>query len=120
MEGGTEQPSSLQSICHVRACELYPKRTLQADDAHLSVPFVPVCGEGVEFLGRTADGILALSNYRLYLLLKDTYYSIPLGLIEVIEIKEIFCLHVGCKDARLLRLEKCSRCKKGPWFVPML
>ncbi|XP_023704302.1 myotubularin-related protein 3 isoform X4 [Cryptotermes secundus] len=103
MDGGTEQPSSLQSICHVRACELYPKRTLQADDAHLSVPFVPVCGEGVEFLGPTADGMLALSNYRLHLLLKDTYYSIPLGLIEVIEIKDIFCLHVGCKDGRLLR-----------------
>jgi myotubularin-related protein 3/4 len=120
MEVGTEQPSSLQSICHVRACELYPKRSLQADDDHLSVPFVPVCGEGVEFLGRTADGILALSNYRLYLLLKDTYYSIPLGLIEVIEVKDIFCLHVGCKDARLLRLVKCSRYNKGTWFAVLL
>ncbi|KDR18504.1 myotubularin-related protein 3-like isoform X3 [Zootermopsis nevadensis] len=103
MDGSSEQPSSLQSICHVRACELFPKRTLQAEDVHLSVPFVPVCGEGVEFLGRTVDGILALSNYRLHLLLKDTYYSIPLGLIEVIEVKDIFCLHIGCKDARLLR-----------------
>jgi myotubularin-related protein 3/4 len=103
MDGGSEQPSSMQSICHVRACELYPKRTLQAEDVHLSVPFVPVCGEGVEFLERTVDGILALSNYRLHLLLKDTYYSIPLGLIEVIEVKDIFCLHIGCKDARLLR-----------------
>ncbi|GFG28834.1 hypothetical protein Cfor_03049 [Coptotermes formosanus] len=103
MDGGSEQPSSLQSICHVRACELFPKRSLQVEDVHLSVPFVPVCGEGVEFLGRTADGILALSNYRLHLLLKDTYYSIPLGLIEVIEVKDIFSLHVGCKDARLFR-----------------
>lgn len=120
MDGGTEQPSSLQSICHVRACELYPKRTLQADDAHLSVPFVPVCGESVEFLGRTADGILALSNYRLHLLLKDTYYSIPLGLIEVIEVKDILCLHVACKDARLLRLEKCSRYNRGIRSVPLL
>lgn len=108
MDGGSEQPSSLQSICHVRACELFPKRSLQAEDVHLSVPFVPVCGEGVEFLGRTADGILALSNYRLHLLLKDTYYSIPLGLIEVIEVKDIFSLHVGCKDARLFRLEMCA------------
>ncbi|XP_069700991.1 phosphatidylinositol-3,5-bisphosphate 3-phosphatase MTMR3 isoform X2 [Periplaneta americana] len=103
MDGSSEQPSSLQSICHVRACELFPKRNLQVEDAHLSVPFVPVCGEGVEFLGRTADGILALSNYRLHLLLKDTYYSIPLGLIELIEVKDIFYLHVGCKDARSLR-----------------
>ena len=104
MDGGSEQPSSLQSICHVRACELFPKKPLKTEDPSLTIPFVPVCGESVEFLGHITDGILALSNYRLHVLLKDTYYSIPLGLIELIEVKDIFFLHIGCKDARSLRL----------------
>ena len=103
MDGSSEQPSSLQSICHVRACELFPKRALQTEDQSLTIPFAPVCGEAVEFLGRTTDCILALSNHRLHLLLKDTYYSVPLGLIELIEVKDIFFLHIGCKDARSLR-----------------
>ena len=98
-----EQPSSIQSICHVRASELFPKRTLEKEEKHLQVPYKTICGEAVEYLGRTADGILALSNYRIYLQLKDTYYNIPLGLIEIIEIREIFYLYIGCKDARSLR-----------------
>ncbi|PSN38099.1 Myotubularin-related protein 3 [Blattella germanica] len=116
MDGSSEQPSSLQSICHVRACELFPKRALQTEDQSLTIPFAPVCGEAVEFLGRTTDGILALSNYRLHLLLKDTYYSVPLGLIELIEVKDIFFLHIGCKDARSLRCTFATNEHCLDWF----
>lgn len=98
-----EQPSSIQSICHVKASELFPKRQLEGDDKHLKVPFKTICGESVEYLGHTADGILALSNYRLYLQLKDTYYNIPLGIIETVEVRDIFHIYIGCKDARSLR-----------------
>ncbi|EEB20241.1 conserved hypothetical protein [Pediculus humanus corporis] len=111
-----EQPSSIQSICHVRASELFPKRTLEKEEKHLQVPYKTICGEAVEYLGRTADGILALSNYRIYLQLKDTYYNIPLGLIEIIEIREIFYLYIGCKDARSLRCTFSTNEHCQDWF----
>ncbi|XP_034951437.1 myotubularin-related protein 3 [Chelonus insularis] len=98
---GSEEPSSLQSICHVRASELFPKHThFESDDPSLSIPFTPLNGEFLVALGRTADGTLALSNYRLYLQLSQACYNIPLGLIEQLEVKEIFFLHICCKDAR--------------------
>ncbi|XP_063988143.1 myotubularin-related protein 3 isoform X1 [Diachasmimorpha longicaudata] len=99
--GSSEEPTSLQSICHLHASELFPKHAhFETEDPSLSVPFTPLSGECVVALGRTFDGILALSNYRLYLQLSQTCYNIPLGLIEQLEVKEIFYLHIGCKDAR--------------------
>ncbi|KAG8233522.1 hypothetical protein J437_LFUL013646, partial [Ladona fulva] len=104
---------SMQSICHVRAAEAFPKRSLECEDEGLSVPFSPLCGEAVEYLGRTVDdtgggeasggGILALSNYRLHLSLRDGHFSIPLGLIDQVEVRDIFYLHIACKDARSFR-----------------
>jgi len=100
----SEEPTSLQSICHLHASELFPKHThFECEDETLTIPFTPLSGESVVALGRTTDGILALSNYRLYLQLSQTCYNIPLGLIEQLEVKEIFYLHIGCKDARSLR-----------------
>lgn len=100
----SEEPTSLQSICHLHASELFPKHThFECEDETLTIPFTPLSGESVVALGRTTDGVLALSNYRLYLQLSQTCYNIPLGLIEQLEVKEIFYLHIGCKDARSLR-----------------
>lgn len=99
----SEEPTSLQSICHLHASELFPKYThFECEDQSLAIPFTPLSGESVVALGRTSDGVLALSNYRLYLQLSQTCYNIPLGLIEQLEVKEIFFLHIGCKDARSL------------------
>lgn len=100
----SEEPTSLQSICHLRASELFPKPAqVDCEDPNLSVPFVLLSGEYVVSLGRTSDGVLALSNYRLYLQLGQGCYNVPLGLIEHLEVKEIFYLHIGCKDARSIR-----------------
>lgn len=100
----SEEPTSLQSICHLRASELFPKHAhFDSEDPSLSVPFTPLSGEFIVALGRTSDGILALSNYRIYLQLSQACYNIPLGLIEQLEVKEIFYLHIGCKDARSVR-----------------
>ncbi|XP_043602582.1 myotubularin-related protein 3 isoform X2 [Bombus pyrosoma] len=99
----SEEPTSLQSICHLHASELFPKHThFECEDQTLTVPFTPLSGEFIVALGRTSDGVLALSNYRLYLQLSQACYNIPLGLIEQLEVKEIFFLHIGCKDARSL------------------
>nr|CAD7201001.1 unnamed protein product [Timema douglasi] len=108
------------SICHVKACDLYPKRELLCDECELVVPFTPVYGEAVEYLGRDVDVVIALSNYRFYLQLKDTYYNIPLGLIDFLEVKDIFFLHIFCKDARSFRhtgngavIARCSQPEVG-------
>ncbi|XP_031830267.1 phosphatidylinositol-3,5-bisphosphate 3-phosphatase MTMR4 isoform X2 [Nomia melanderi] len=99
----SEEPTSLQSICHLHASELFPKHTHpECEDETLTVPFTPLSGESIVALGRTTDGVLALSNYRLYLQLSQTCHIIPLGLIEQLEVREIFYLHIGCKDARSL------------------
>ena len=100
----SEEPTSLQSICQLQATELYPKVShLECEDNTLTVPFVPISGESVVALGRTSDGVLAFSNYRFYLQVGKACYNIPLGLVETVEVKEMFFLHIGCKDARSLR-----------------
>lgn len=61
----------------------------------------------MKYLGRTDDGVLALSNYRLFLQRKSTNeeISIPLGLIESLQSRDLFHLIVYCKDASTV---KCS------------
>lgn len=101
----SEEPSSLQSIFYnLKASELFPKpASYDCDDATITVPYTLLSGEYLVALGRTSDGVLALSNYRLYLQLGQGCYNVPLGLIEQLEVKEIFWLHIGCKDARSIR-----------------
>jgi myotubularin-related protein 3/4 len=58
-----------------------------------------VPGENVTFLGKMENGgILAISNYRLFLS-SCIEASIPLRLIELVQIKEMFTLIISCKDA---------------------
>ncbi|XP_050442750.1 myotubularin-related protein 3 [Adelges cooleyi] len=107
-----------QSMCHVRASELYPKRDLETDEGPPtleppSVPFTPLAGESVEYLGRGSNNtVLALSNYRFYQQVSNERLkhrrgiqdsNIPLGLIEIVEIKDLFYMIVSCKDARTCR-----------------
>jgi myotubularin-related protein 3/4 len=62
---------------------------------------VLVAGESVRFLGRWENGILAISNYRLFIqhTTKLSEVSIPIRLIETVAIKDIFQLIICCKDA---------------------
>nr|XP_019551823.2 myotubularin-related protein 4 isoform X2 [Aedes albopictus] len=106
MEGsGDGSPHS--SMCVVKAAELFPKPVLEKEEEKLTVRFNELPGESVKYLGQTDDGILALSNYRLFLLKNSTgaETSVPLGLIEFTSIKELFILIVHCKDASTV---KCS------------
>jgi len=84
--------------------EVYPKKPIQCDEEGLRIPFQELHGESVEHLGRTgSDGIIALSNYRLFVLHKDSFINIPIGIVESVEYRDIFYMHVFCKDARTLR-----------------
>uniref|UniRef100_A0A1I8Q6D3 Lateral signaling target protein 2 homolog n=1 Tax=Stomoxys calcitrans TaxID=35570 RepID=A0A1I8Q6D3_STOCA len=95
------------SLCMVRAAELFPKPQMEKEDIELKVPFQELAGESVKYLGRTDDGILALSNYRIFLQKSSTNVetSIPLGLIESAQSRDLFHLIICCKDASTV---KCS------------
>ncbi|XP_074640292.1 phosphatidylinositol-3,5-bisphosphate 3-phosphatase MTMR3-like [Tubulanus polymorphus] len=95
-----QEESSLE---YVQAREIYPQRETISDDKSLQIPFPPLVGENVTYLGRTSDGTITLSNFRLLVCYADSFINIPLGLIEMIECRDIFFLHVYCKDARVIR-----------------
>lgn len=92
-----------QNYDNIKACEIYPKKEILKDDPNLKVPFAALPGEGVEHIGCTTEGIIVLSNYRFYHHTKDAVFNIPLGRIEQIECRDIFFLHIFCKDAQSFR-----------------
>lgn len=93
----------------VRAADLYPRLRTQYDEPGLDAGFTPICGEFVQWVGRTADGgTIAMSNYRLHVQPRrrtDPGTSIPLRLIDALEIRDLLHLVVLCKNGRQL---KCS------------
>lgn len=89
----TDQPSSM---CHIKSIHMYPLPSMDLK----SVPFCLLLGEGVLHSGSSVDGLILLTNYRVYLQARETHFHIPLGLIETVETKELFYLNIGCKDAR--------------------
>lgn len=112
-----ESSDETTSMWMIRAEELFPKAKIERDDEELHVPFTEckyfknqhykdnnliyfatVPGESVKYLGKIENGILAMSNYRLFLS-SCIEVSIPLRLIEMIQIKEMFTLIISCKDA---------------------
>lgn len=44
----------------------------------LQVPFSVLQGEGVEYLGRADEAIIAISNYRLHIKFKDSVINVSL------------------------------------------
>ncbi|XP_051786772.1 myotubularin-related protein 4 isoform X1 [Erpetoichthys calabaricus] len=97
---GEEGPPSLE---YIQAKDLFPHKELVKEDESLQVPFPVLQGEGVEYLGRTDDAIIAISNYRLHIKYKDSIINVPLRLIENVESRDMFQLHIICKDSKLIR-----------------
>ncbi|XP_026038624.1 myotubularin-related protein 4 isoform X1 [Astatotilapia calliptera] len=107
---GEEGPPSLE---YIKAKDLFPQKELVKEDESLQVPFPVLQGEGVEYLGRADEAIIAISNYRLHIKFKDsvinTYpgvdidISVPLRLIESVESRDMFQLHIICKDSKVVR-----------------
>ena len=67
-------------------------------------------GENVSHLGKTRDSNdIVLSNYRLHVSLHEdsvdnNFVNVPLSCIESVEAKDLFFVHVNCKDARYYRI----------------
>ncbi|XP_036379152.1 myotubularin-related protein 4 isoform X2 [Megalops cyprinoides] len=97
---GEEGPPSLE---YIQAKDLFPQKELVKEDESLQVPFPVLQGEGVEYLGRADDAIIAMSNYRLHIKFKDSIINVPLRLIESVESRDMFQLHIICKDSKVVR-----------------
>ncbi|KAK3083958.1 hypothetical protein FSP39_006006 [Pinctada imbricata] len=108
-----DEPASLECI---NKSDLFPKKTLVSEDASLQVPFPLLSGEAVEYLGRTSDGVIALSNFRLLTRCKDSFVNLPLGLVELVESRDIFYLHITCKDATVVRCSFTNNDSCQDWY----
>lgn len=97
---GEEGPPSLE---YIKAKDLFPQKELVKEDESLQVPFSVLQGEGVEYLGRADEAIIAMSNYRLHIKFKDSVINVPLRLIESVESRDMFQLHIICKDSKVVR-----------------
>lgn len=99
----------------VKASEVFPMRAPIKDSDSL-VPVHPVIpGECVLFLGETRGGIISLSNYRLYASCPPGFLNIPLGLIDLLEQRDLFFIHIHCKDARSYRIQFSSTTTCEEW-----
>uniref|UniRef100_UPI003AAAD890 phosphatidylinositol-3,5-bisphosphate 3-phosphatase MTMR4 n=1 Tax=Centroberyx gerrardi TaxID=166262 RepID=UPI003AAAD890 len=97
---GEEGPPSLE---YIKAKDLFPQKELVKEDESLQVPFPALQGEGVEYLGHADEAIIAISNYRLHIKFKDSVINVPLRLIETVESRDMFQLHIICKDSKVVR-----------------
>ena len=53
------------------------------------MPFPELCGESVEYLERTSDAILALSNFRLFIRFKDSFVNVSLIISQTYFIQNV-------------------------------
>lgn len=80
-------------------------QTIYNDSAQYLAPFPKLAGENILFSGLTTEGIIILTNYRLFMSysnLKDASLptSLPLGIIESIECRDLFYLYIYTKCVR--------------------
>ncbi|XP_056677494.1 myotubularin-related protein 3 isoform X3 [Monodelphis domestica] len=89
----------------IQANQIFPRKQLIREDENLQVPFLELHGESTEFVGRAEDAIIALSNYRLHIKFTESLVNVPLQLIESVECRDIFQLHLTCKDCKVIRCQ---------------
>ncbi|NP_001088055.1 myotubularin related protein 3 homeolog S [Xenopus laevis] len=97
-----ESQSSLECI---QANQIFPRKQLIREDDTLQVPFQELHGESTEFVGRAEDAVISLSNYRLNIKYKESSINVPLQLIESVECRDPFQLHLTCKDCKVIRCQ---------------
>ncbi|KAM4708831.1 phosphatidylinositol-3,5-bisphosphate 3-phosphatase MTMR3 isoform 2-T5 [Discoglossus pictus] len=97
-----ESQNSLECI---QANQIFPRKQLIREDENLQVPFPELHGESTEYVGRAEDAVIALSNYRLHIKFKESVVSVPLLLIESVESRDLFQLHLTCKDCKVIRCQ---------------
>ncbi|XP_069022204.1 myotubularin-related protein 3 isoform X3 [Embiotoca jacksoni] len=101
-----------QSLECIQANQIFPKKSPVLEEENMQVPFPQLHGEFTEYVGRAEDAIIAMSNYRLHIKFKESVVnscccevSVPLQLIENVECRDMFQLHVTCKDCKVVRCQ---------------
>uniref|UniRef100_A0A3B4AQT0 phosphatidylinositol-3,5-bisphosphate 3-phosphatase n=1 Tax=Periophthalmus magnuspinnatus TaxID=409849 RepID=A0A3B4AQT0_9GOBI len=94
-----------QSLECIQANQIFPKKSPVLEEENMQVPFPELHGEFTEYVGRAEDAIIAMSNYRLHIKFKESVVNVPLQLIESLECRDMFQLHVTCKDCKIVRCQ---------------
>ncbi|XP_041854308.1 myotubularin-related protein 3 isoform X2 [Melanotaenia boesemani] len=94
-----------QSLECIQANQIFPKKSPVLEEENMQVPFPELHGEFTEYVGRAEDAIIAMSNYRLHIKFKESVVNVPLQLIESVECRDMFQLHVTCKDCKVVRCQ---------------
>ncbi|XP_047448775.1 myotubularin-related protein 3 isoform X2 [Mugil cephalus] len=94
-----------QSLECIQANQIFPKKSPVLEEENMQVPFQQLHGEFSEYVGRAEDAIIAMSNYRLHIKFKESVVNVPLQLIESVECRDMFQLHVTCKDCKVVRCQ---------------
>uniref|UniRef100_A0A673CCH4 phosphatidylinositol-3,5-bisphosphate 3-phosphatase n=1 Tax=Sphaeramia orbicularis TaxID=375764 RepID=A0A673CCH4_9TELE len=89
----------------IQANQIFPKKSPVLEEENMQVPFPELHGEFTEYVGRAEDAIIAMSNYRLHIKFKESVVNVPLQLIESVECRDMFQLHVTCKDCKIVRCQ---------------
>ena len=96
-----EEPMSLECV---KRSDMYPRMSPICDDPSIQqIPFPLLCGENGLFLGRSAEGVVTLTNFRLHICQRKSFLNIPLRLIESVESRDMFYLVILCKDATTVK-----------------
>ncbi|XP_072244653.1 myotubularin-related protein 3 isoform X2 [Leuresthes tenuis] len=94
-----------QSLECIQANQIFPKKSPVLEEENMQVPFPELHGEFTEYVGRAEDAIIAMSSYRLHIKFKESIVNVPLQLIENVECRDMFQLHVTCKDCKVVRCQ---------------
>ncbi|XP_066545902.1 phosphatidylinositol-3,5-bisphosphate 3-phosphatase MTMR3 isoform X2 [Amia ocellicauda] len=94
-----------QSLECIQANQIFPRKHPVLEEDNLQVPFPELHGEFTEYVGRAEDAIIAMSSYRLHIKFKESLVNVPLQLIESVECRDMFQLHVTCKDCKVIRCQ---------------
>ncbi|XP_029115317.1 phosphatidylinositol-3,5-bisphosphate 3-phosphatase MTMR3 isoform X2 [Scleropages formosus] len=89
----------------IQANQIFPRKPPVLEEENLQVPFPELHGEFTEYVGRAEDAVIAISSYRLHIKFKESIVNVPLQLIESVECRDIFQLHVTCKDCKVIRCQ---------------
>ncbi|XP_034027157.1 myotubularin-related protein 3 isoform X2 [Thalassophryne amazonica] len=94
-----------KSLECIQANQIFPKKSPVLEEENMQVPFPELHGEFTEYVGRAEDAIIAISSYRLHIKFKESVVNVPLQLIESVECRDMFQLHVTCKDCKVVRCQ---------------
>uniref|UniRef100_A0A673JA98 phosphatidylinositol-3,5-bisphosphate 3-phosphatase n=1 Tax=Sinocyclocheilus rhinocerous TaxID=307959 RepID=A0A673JA98_9TELE len=83
----------------------FPRKPPVLDDEDLQVPYPELHGEYTKYVGRAEDAIIAMSSYRLHIKFKESVVNVPLQLIESVECRDMFQMHITCKDCKVIRCQ---------------